>query len=349
MSTHDRAWGDGFRVAIVGAATLKGKELKEVLEERNFPATEIKLLDDDEALGQLDAIGDEATFIQQVRPEHFHGVDFALFASDAEFTRKHWKQARDAGSAIVDLSYALEEEATAAVRAPWLERELREQPAAALETPAVVIAHPAAVVTALLLLRVQRAAAVRRAVVSVFEPASEQGRRGMDELHEQTVNLLSFHQLPKEVFDAQVAFNMLGRYGESSRVTLESVERRILAHYQRIVGTRAPVPSLVLLQAPIFHAHTFSVYLEFEKAVAAGDLEQALTGEHVSLARLADESPTNVGAAGQDDIQVSLRRDVRQENAFWLWAAADNLRIAALTAVDCAASLSASRPKGKVQ
>ena len=171
----------------------------------------------------------------------------------------------------------------------------------------------------------------------------------MDELHEQTVNLLSFHQLPKDVFDAQVAFNMLGRYGESSRTTMESVERRILAHYQRIVGTRAPVPSLVLLQAPIFHAHTFSVYLEFEKAVAAGDLEQALAGEHVSLARLADESPTNVGAAGQDDIQVSLRRDVRQENAFWLWAAADNLRIAALTAVDCAASLSASRPKGKVQ
>lgn len=345
---HDSA-GGWFRVAIVGAATLKGKELKEVLEDRNFPASGISLLDDDEALGQLDAVGDEATFIQAVRPEHFHGADFTFFASDPAFTRKHWKLARDAGSAIVDLSYALEDEPGTAVRAPWLERELHEQPPAALETPAAVIAHPAAVVTALLLVRAQRAAAIRRAVVSVFEPASEQGRRGMDELHEQTVNLLSFHQLPKEVFDAQLAFNMLGRYGGSAPVTLEHVERRILSHYERIVAGRAPVPSLVLLQAPIFHAHTFSVYLEMETPVANGDLAEALAGEHVAVARQAEDSPTNVGAAGQDDIQVALRRDRRHENGFWVWAAADNLRLAALTAVDCAASLAASRPKGKVQ
>ena len=96
-----------FRVAIVGAGSLKGKELKDVLEERRFPAVDIKLLDDDESLGQLEAVGDEATFIQSVRPEQFENVDFAFFASDEAFARENWRLAKQAGSAIVDLEEVL--------------------------------------------------------------------------------------------------------------------------------------------------------------------------------------------------------------------------------------------------
>src|ERR1700745_1599991 len=113
-----------YRVAIVGAASLKGKEVAEVLEQRNFPSTEVKLLDDDETLGQLEALKDEITFIQGTRAEQFEGMDFTFFASDAESTLQNWKQARDVGSAVVDLSYALAEEPGASVRAPWLERHL---------------------------------------------------------------------------------------------------------------------------------------------------------------------------------------------------------------------------------
>ncbi len=84
----------------------------------------------------------------------------------------------------------------------------------------------------------------------------------MDELHEQTVNLLSFQQLPKGVFDAQVAFNLLDRYGEKSLPPLASVEQRIVRHFRALSATRLSVPSLMLLQAPIFHGHAFSVYIE---------------------------------------------------------------------------------------
>src|ERR1041385_2722320 len=97
-----------FRSAIVGAASLKGKELKDVLEERNFPAIDIKLLDDDESLGQLERVQDEVAFVQPVAPEQLENVDFTFFASDESFTHTHWKMARDAGSAIVDLSYSIE-------------------------------------------------------------------------------------------------------------------------------------------------------------------------------------------------------------------------------------------------
>ncbi|HET9282217.1 MAG TPA: Asd/ArgC dimerization domain-containing protein [Candidatus Angelobacter sp.] len=338
-----------FRVAIVGAASLKGKELKEVLEERNFPAAGIKLLDDDESLGQLEQVQDEVALVQPVGRDELANMDFTFFSSEEEFTRRNWKLAREAGSAIVDMSYALENEPGVPVSAPWIERELAQPMQFTLESSAIVTAHPAAIVLALLLLRSGKAGPLRRAAASVFLPVSELGRRGMDELHQQTVNLLSFQQMPTGVFDSQVAFNMIDRYGRSSPQTLEATQQRISNHLRRLLGANATLPAITLLQAPVFHGHTFSVYIELEQPMAVGDLTRVLAGEHVQLARGADESPSNVNVAGRDEIMVSVRRDSAHENGFWLWAAVDNLRLAALTAADCATALAAVRPHGKVQ
>ncbi len=338
-----------YRVAIVGAGTLKGKELAELLPETSFPAVDIKLLDDDESLGQLEAVGEEVTFVQSVRPENFENVDFSFFASQSEFTRKHWQLAQRAGSMIVDLSYGLEGVAGARIRSPWLERELRQAQVPELEPAPVIAAHPAAVSLALLLARAQAAGKVRSAAATVFEPASEHGRAGMDELHEQTVNLLSFQELPKQVFDAQVAFNLLARYGETSRPTLESAERRILDHYRAITAGGLMVPSVMLVQAPIFHGHVISLYIELEQPHSIGDFSQAIAGEHITLTRGGEESPSNVSAAGQGDVLAWVRPDVQRETGFWIWAAADNLRLLALTAIDAAQQMAAAMPKGKLQ
>lgn len=338
-----------FRVAIVGGATLKGKELKDVLEERNFPATEIKLLDDDESLGQLERVQDEVAVVQPVGRDELAQMDFTFFASDENFTRKKWKLAREAGSAIIDMSYALENEPNFPVFAPWIERERGQHTQFTLESSSIVTAHPAAVVLALILLRAAKAGAIRSSVASIFEPVSEQGRPGMDELHEQTVNLLSFQQMPTGVFGSQVAFNMLDRYGKSSLRPLEATERRVGDHLRRLLGDEASLPAITLLQAPVFHAHTFSIYLDFEKAIVAGDLTRALAGEHLQIARLPEDSPSNVNVAGKDEVMVAVRRDTVHQNGFWLWAAVDNLRLSALTAADCATALSAVRPFGKVQ
>ncbi len=338
-----------YKVAVVGGATLKGKEVAELLNDRNFPTADVKLLDDDESLGQLESMGDEVTFIQNVRAEQFENVDFTFFASDPECTRKNWRTAQHYGGAIVDLSYALEGEPTARVRAPWIERELGQRSPSELQPGPVVVAHPAAIVLALLLIRARKTGQVNRLIATVFEPASEHGQRGMDELHQQTVNLLSFQQLPKAVFDVQVAFNMVTRYGEASSPTLESIEGRVLKHFEQIAGSDLPRPSVLMVQAPIFHGHAFSIYLELEKTVAVGDLAQALAGEHVSITRLASDSPSNVNAAGQGEILVSVGRDANHENGYWLWAAADNLRIAASTAVEAAETMFGSRPRGSIQ
>ena len=337
-----------YRVAIVGAATLKGKEVAEVLKDRNFPAIDVRLLDDDESLGRLEAMGDEMSFIQSVRAEQFERVDFTFFASDPSCTRDNWKTARDLGSAIVDLSYALEEEPEASIRSPWVEKQFGQPFLPELQPGPVVTAHPAATVLALLALRSGNAGKVQRLIATVLEPASEHGQKGMDELHEQTVNLLSFQDLPKNVFDAQVAFNLLGRYGAKSAPALETVSQRILKHY-RSIGRGAITPSIMLVQAPIFHGHAFSIYVELDKPISLGDFAQALAGDHVVVARNPEDTPTNVGAAGQGDILVSLTRDTDHENGVWLWATTDNLRIAAITALECAESMTASRPRGQIQ
>jgi len=171
----------------------------------------------------------------------------------------------------------------------------------------------------------------------------------MDELHEQTVNLLSFQQMPKAVFDAQVAFNLLDRYGQNSLPTLETIENRIRNDFRQIVRGKADVPSLVLLQAPIFHGHAFSLYIEMERPASPEELKAALSGDHVEVWHGEDDAPSNVNAAGQEQIQVTVRRDAVRENGYWIWATSDNLRVAAVAAVECAESLIPGRPRGTVQ
>jgi aspartate-semialdehyde dehydrogenase len=212
-----------------------------------------------------------------------------------------------------------------------------------------VVAHPASVVLALLFIRLQRKHKIRRVNVTILEPASEHGRAGMDELHDQTVKLLSFQQLPMLVFGTQVAFNLVPSYGEGSVPTMAAIEERVLAHYRLIANGHAPIPSLMIVQAPVFHAHTFSIYVELESPASLEEFEGAITGEHVEITRSEQSEPSNLNVAGQQSVQVASRRDPQNPAGFWVWAAADNLRIAASLAVECAEDMAATRPRGKVQ
>jgi aspartate-semialdehyde dehydrogenase len=104
-----------------------------------------------------------------------------------------------------------------------------------------------------------------------------------------------------------------------------------------------------VVQAPVFHGHTFAVHLDMTEAVDIEAMGQALAGEHVRITHVADDAPSNVNAAGQPDLLVSLVPDANHSTGVWLWVAADNLRLAASTAVECAETMAASRPRGKIQ
>ena len=340
-----------YKIAIAGASTLVGRELKDALSESPLATANFVLLDEEEAQGQLDQVGDEITFVQAIAPDAFDRVDFTFFCGAEDLTRKHWRSALRAGSTVLDLSGALDQETGVLVRAPWLSSEAA---AVDLFTPAVVPANPAALALALLLERLQQAAPVRSAFTTLLLPASEFGRAALDELHQQTVSLLSFQGIPRELYDTQAAYNLLAGLGEAAKVSLGAVDARIRRQYAALSQGRWPALALQVVSSPVFHGHTFSIAIELERPVEIATLEEALSGGHVDLVLEETDSPSNLAATGQNDVLVRLRPELDARNStlvsrLWLWAASDNLRIQAQNAVECALDLRRLRPLGTVQ
>ncbi len=340
-----------YKIAIAGASSLVGRELKEVISESPLASANFALLDEEDAQGQLDQVGDEVTFIQSISAEAFEHADFTFFCGSENLTLRYWRHALRAGSTVLDLSGALDQETGVLVRAPWLGTV---EASVDLFTPAVVPAHPAAITLALLLKRLQQAAPVRFAAATILEPASEFGRAAMDELHQQTVSLLSFQPLPRAIYDAQAAYNLLGGLGESATINLPAVEARISRQYDALTAGRGPSLAVQIIHAPVFHGYTFSIAVELDRPVEMFALEEALAGEHIDLVLEDTDSPSNLAATGQNDVLVRLRPEPLARNSnlasrLWLWAAADNLRLNAQNAVQCALDLRRLRPQGTVQ
>ena len=342
-----------YKVGIVGASTLAGKELNEALGESAFAASDFVLLDADEAAGKLESVADDVTFVRRVEAASFEGADFVFFAGDPEETRTHWKSAQQAGASVVDMTFALEATPNVPVRGPWVAELLHaaaSQPD--LQTPAVVAAHPAAVLLATVLAQLQTRHKVKSAAATVLEPASQYGRAAMDELHQQTVALLSFQPLPKDVYDAQAAFNITPAMGAETKVKLAETEDRIRRHYAALVGDALPVPALQVAHAASFHGTIASVLVELVTAATEEQMTVALDGEHVDVLLDETEPPSNLNVAGQQNIQVRVRPEPPEagsSTSYWLWIAADNLKLAALNAIACGAELARLRPQGKVQ
>ena len=336
---------------------MAGKELSEDLGDTSLAASDFVLLDEAEAVGQVVAAADEASFIHQLEASSFERMDFVFFAGEAAVTKRNWQNARKAGASIVDMTYALERESDVLVRGPWIAEALSSfsggeghQPD--LKTPAVVPAHPAALMLGLVAARLRTKLKLTHIAATVMEPASEYGREAMDELHQQTVKLLSFQTLPREQYDAQVTFNLLPSLGEAAKVKLWETEQRIRRHYAELADGSLPALALHLIQAPVFHGYVASVMVEFATSVSAGQVEAALAGDHVDVVSEESDPPSNLSAAGQEDVMVRVRSvsgEGQQGTRFWLWLAADNLKLAALNAIACAAELRRLRPQGKVQ
>jgi aspartate-semialdehyde dehydrogenase len=351
--------GRMYRIGIVGASSLAGKELIDALAESSLATADLVLLDDDSATGQLTTSGDEVTVIQKIEAESFAGLDFVFFVGDDAAARKHWTAARAAGASLVDMTYALEREPGAVVRAPWalsLTPAVEEKaaglrlPELDLTTQLVVSAHPAALMLSIAATRLRDKFSVRAISATVFEPASEHGRATMDELHQQTVSLLSFQTLPREQYDAQVAFNLLPSLGEEAKVNLGAIRERIAAHFSGFAAT--PELALQLLQAPVFHGYVVSMLIELNERVTVAQVELAVFGEHVDVVAAESDPPSNISAAGQGDVLIRISAadgGVETSRRFWIWMAADNLKLAALNAIACAVELGRLRPQGIVQ
>ncbi len=332
-----------LRGVVVGASTLLGKEL---IEELNTSETawDLRLADTGESSGQLVAGGDEALVVQPLSPGIFESRDVAFFAAEPQTTRSHWREAQTAGAAVIDLTTALESEPGAVVRSPWIPGSVIPP----TNTAVVIPAHPAAIMLGIVASRLASAFNQVLLAATVLEPASQQGSSGLDEMHQQTASLLGFHSLPQEVYDAQVAFNLRIGLGGAAKVDMGAIASTIRRHLKAIAGESiASSVTLQLVQAPVFHGYTMSVYAQLSGNADATTVRRALHGGVVHLTNPHEEAPSNQSVVQEPGIAIALTEECPSPDGtrgFWLWIAADNLKLTARHAVACAEELAALRP-----
>lgn len=312
-------------IGIVGGESLLGREIRDVLHGSELKANIQLIGADEEEAGKLTVEGDEPAVITPLDVTNLASADLVILAGSAMSSRKAWDILQGHETIVVDATRALDDVPAARLCAPLVKPE-------AVSSPAIV-AHSGAVALALFLKRLD---GIVRVVADVFEPASELGQPGINELHQQVVKLLAFQDQPKDIYDAQLAFAMMARFGTESPHSLERMEALMAAHLTTLLEGRV-MPSLRLIQAPVFHGYSMSIWVEFDRDLTVEAIEAAFSGEGVDLRGPSDEAPTNVGVAGQSGIAVGdIRRDRSNPRAFWFWLVADNLRLAAENAVKAA-------------
>ncbi len=334
----------GYRVAVAGSSSLLGKELLAVLKERSFPVARLITAESDEGEPELPVMdlreGFEPVMADAALSEA--DLEFIFVAAPPaggaaapgwpEFLRSPAQLAACTHAKVIDLSEGLAGETGGALCVPWLQT--------CAPAPRFFISpHPAAIALATLLERLQSHAPLARAVAQIFVPASEFGSLAVEELQKQTVALLSFQKIPQSVFGQQLAFNLLPRFhgGRRAAATLDGLQTRIQRQVEGLLGERAPLPALRVVQAPVFHSLVFSLYVETAKKASPQELARALAGGPVEMRRHAEEAPSPATVAGSGGILVdALQPDALSPHGVWIWAVADNLRLAALNAVEIA-------------
>ncbi len=333
------------RAAVVGGTTLLGRELLNELNQSAAVAWDLQLLEEgDEAEGQLTSAGDEAWVVHSLNEEAFAGLDLVFFAGEPGVTLQYLKPALAAGAGVVDLTGVTGQEPGFALRSPWVTRSQRLD----LTTLGVAVPHPATLMLALVAERLEAQFGPADLVATALEPASQAGSAGVDELHQQTVGLLSFQEVPKAIFDAQIAFNVQGALGEETKVDLAKTRARIRQETGRLLGAASGMKlSLTLLQAPVFHGYVISAHVRFNVDADGEAVQSALESEH--LATSADMVPSNRAATESGKLLVGVETEPHDRRSAWLVLAGDNLGLPARNAVEAAMELAALRPAPRVQ
>ncbi len=338
------------RVAIVGASSLRGRELKLVLEERNFPAGDIVLLDEPVAAGTLTEAGGEPTFIRALDENSFEGAQFAFFAGSARDAEQNWQAAQRSGATVIDMTGALAAVGRSTSWIPSLSSLLLPRPGAGangshVKNPdgkhSVPYSSPGSgtIVACTLAAAFAKFSPLRLATV-LYTSVSERDQAGVDELESQTTNLLSFRPIEQPIFDIQVAFNLLNGFGENAKPSLAEIRAAISRDVAHCLAGRAAVPAIQLVQVPVFYGYGFSAFADFAAPVDVPQLEATLMNLGVRIMPAGERPPSNLSVVGESEIHIGrVEPDPSVPTAVWVWGVADNLRLPAVNAVRIAEEL----------
>jgi aspartate-semialdehyde dehydrogenase len=321
------------RVVIAGASSLLGTELKSLLEESRFAVADFRLVDEESAAGILTEAGGEPVVIQPVEEDTFKKAELVFFTGSPAFTARNLSLAEASGARVIDLSGELAGKERVQSWFPKLE-EL--QPAAdfTLSLYAIPSAPAELIVRLALALR-----PVRPSFMSAvaFAPVSASaGKAGVEELESQTGQLLSFQPLGKPLFDTQVAFAMLDRFGSAAAPSLRSAAESLRRAVRSCLPAGAADPAVQLHHAPVYYGSTVSFCAFLAGAADAAELTKLCLAAGFTLAGR-DAPVSNISSSGESfPLLATPQPDPAGGRVFWFWASADNVRLPAANAVKLA-------------
>ncbi len=329
----------GYRVAVVGATGNVGREILNVLAERQFPFDEVAAVASARSTGSVVDFGDGGETLKVQNLEHFDftGWDMALFAAGSEVSKIHVPRAAAAGCTAIDNSSLYRMDPDVPLIVPEVNAD-----AISGYRKRNIIANPncstAQLVVALKPLH--DAATIKRVVVATYQSVSGTGKSGMDELFEQSRNIFVGDPSEPRVYPKQIAFNVIPHAGDFLDDGSTTEEWKIVVETKKILDPKIKVTA-TCVRVPVFVGHSEAVNIEFENEISAEEA-QGILREAPGVMLIDKREPggyvTPVECVGDYATFVSrVREDSTVENGLSLWVVSDNLRKgAALNAVQIA-------------
>jgi aspartate-semialdehyde dehydrogenase len=329
----------GYRVVVVGATGNVGREMLNILAERQFPADEVAAVASGRSTGMVIDYGDSGRELKVRNIEHFDfaGWDMALFAAGSAVSKAYAHVAAAAGCTVIDNSSYFRMDPDVPLIVPEVNPEAIDG-----YRKRNIIANPncstAQMVVALKPLH--DAATILRVVVATYQSVSGAGKAGMDELFEQSRNIFVGDSAEAKTFTKQIAFNVIPQAGDFLEDGSTTEEWKLVVETKKILDPKIKV-SATCVRVPVFVGHSEAINIEFEKEISAKQA-QAILREAPGI-MLVDKREdggyvTPIECVGEYATYVSrVREDSTVDNGLSLWCVSDNLRKgAALNAVQIA-------------
>ncbi len=329
-----------YVIAIAGATGNVGREMLNILHERNFPVSRVDVLASRRSQGREVSFGDKTLKITALEHYDFSKADIALFACGSAATKEFAPKAAKAGCVVIDNSSLFRLEPDVPLIVPEVNVE-----ALAGYTKRNIIANPNCSTAQLLvaLKPLHDAARIKRLVISTYQSVSGKGKEAMDELFSQTRAIFVNDALVKEHFTKQIAFNVIPHCDDFVDGGYTKEEMKLVNETKKILDASIAVTA-TCARVPVFVGHSEAVNIEFETPLSDSQARAILReapGVLVIDKREDDGYMTPVECVGDDATFVSrIRKDNTVENGLNIWIVSDNLRKgAALNAVQIAEEL----------
>jgi aspartate-semialdehyde dehydrogenase len=320
-----------------------------VLEERDFPVSEVVPLASERSAGKkIEFKGQEVT-VRRLAPDSFEGVDIALFSPGATVSREFAPHAARAGAVVVDNSSAFRMEPDVPLVVPEVNPKAVEQ--AIRPGGRRIVANPncSTIQLVVVLKPLHDAAELDRVIVSTYQSVSGAGQKGIDELEKQSRALFNLGEMKPAKFPHRIAFNLLPEIGPSTPNGYTEEEMKMVNETRKILGLPDLRISATCVRVPVFYCHSEAVNLTLRRELSPDEAREIL--KRARGVKVLDDLaqhvyPMPLLAAGDDDTLVGrIRKDLAQERGLSLFVVSDNLRKGAATnAVQIAELLLADFP-----